>query len=113
MRTQEPAKVVSEVGVAFWYGFALGDLLTYIPLLAVGLVGFGAGKKWGRIILAAALGVTIYWPVVCLVAVAAARDAEGWNLADEAPYWIVLPVITLWGIWALWRLMFVPKVIRA
>ena len=104
MGTQEPAEIVSEVGVAFWYGFALGDLLAYIPILAVGLIGFWAGKKWGRIVLAAALGVTIYWPVVCLIAVVAARDAAGWNLVNETPYSIVLPIITLWGTWALWRL---------
>ena len=29
MGTQEPAEVLTEVGTAFWYGFALGDLLTY------------------------------------------------------------------------------------
>jgi len=52
----------------------------------------------------AALGVTIYWPVVCLAAVVAARDAPGWNLVNETPYWIVLPLITLWGAWGLWRL---------
>ena len=33
MGTQEPVDVVSGVGVAFWYGFAFGDLLVYIPLL--------------------------------------------------------------------------------
>ena len=104
MGTQEPADIVSDVGVAFFYGFALGDLLAYIPLLTLGLIGFWTGKKWGRVILGAALGVTIYWPVVCLSAVVAARDASGWNLTNEAPYWIVLPVITIWGVWALLRL---------
>ena len=58
MGTQEAAEVVSEVGVAFWYGFAFGDLIAYIPLLAIGLIG----------------------------------------------YWLVLPLITLWGAWGLWRL---------
>jgi hypothetical protein len=104
MGTQESAEVVSEVGVAFWYGFALGDLLTYIPLLALGLLGFRLRKGWGRIVLAAALGVTVYWPAVCLVAVVAARHASGWNLPDETPYWIVLPLIMLWAVWSLWRL---------
>ena len=33
MGTQESAEVVSDVGVAFWYGFAFGDLLAYIPFL--------------------------------------------------------------------------------
>jgi hypothetical protein len=104
MGTQESADVVSDVGVAFWYGFAFGDLIAYIPLLAIGLIGYCIGKSWGHIVLGAALGVTIYWPVVCLAAVVAARDASGWNLVNETPYWIVLPLITLWGAWGLWRL---------
>lgn len=104
MGTQETAEVVSEVGVAFWYGFAFGDLIAYIPLLAIGLIGHWLGKSWGRVILGAALGVTVYWPVVCLAAVVAARDATGWNLVNEAPYWFMLPLITLWGAWGLWRL---------
>jgi hypothetical protein len=104
MGTQEPAEVVSEVGTAFWYGFAFGDLVTYIPILAIGLIGHWKSKGWGRIILAAALGITIYWPVVCLAAVVAARKADGWYLADETPYWIVLPLIVLWSSWGLWRL---------
>lgn len=104
MGTQEPAQVVSEVGVAFWYGFAFGDLVTYIPMLALGLIGFGLQKNWGRVFLAAALGVTVYWPVVCLAAVVAAQDASGWNLENVAAYWIVLPLIMLWGVMGLWRL---------
>ncbi|OVE82378.1 hypothetical protein BVY04_01145 [bacterium M21] len=33
MGTQEPVSTITEVGAEFWYGFALGDLLTYIPIL--------------------------------------------------------------------------------
>ena len=101
MGTQEPAEAISEVGAAFWYGFALGDLLTYIPILCVGLVGHAMAARWGRIVLAAALGITIYWPVVCLVALVDARDAAGWTIPSEAPYWIVLPAIAAWGAVAL------------
>lgn len=104
MGTQEPAEQITDVGVAFWYGFAFGDLVTYIPLLAMGLIGYWLGQAWGRMLLAAALGITVYWPVVCLAAVVAARNATGWNLADEMSFWIVLPVISLWGAWGLWRL---------
>lgn len=104
MGTQEPASRITEVGAAFWWGFAFGDLVTYAPLLAAGLVGHMLSKAWGRIILAAALGVTVYWPVVCLAAVVAARDAKGWSLPGEAEYWIVLPAIALWAAWGLWRL---------
>jgi hypothetical protein len=104
MGTQESAKVISEVGVAFWYGFALGDLAVYMPLLAIGLIGHWLVKIWGRVILGAALGITVYWPVVSLAAVVSARDATGWNLVNETPYWIVLPLITLWGVWGLWHI---------
>lgn len=105
MGTQEPAEAITAVGAAFWYGFALGDLLIYIPLLALGLIGHWLNRGWGRITLASALGITVYWPVVCLAAVASARSAPGWHLSDEAGYWLVLPVITAWGGWGLWRLI--------
>ena len=104
MGTQEPAEVITEVGSAFWYGFAFADLVVYIPLLLAGLIGHWNGLAWGRALLGAALGVTIYWPIVCLAAVVAAREAEGWALVDEAQYWIALPAIALWGVWGLWWL---------
>lgn len=108
MGTQEPAEVVTEVGVAFWYGFAFGDLVVYIPLLALGLVGYGLDRNWGRVTLIAALGITAYWPVVCLSVVVAARGAQGWNLSDESAFWIVLPVIAAWAAWGLWRMVKEP-----
>ncbi len=108
MGTQEPAEVVTEVGVAFWYGFAFGDLVVYIPLLALGLIGYGLDRNWGRVTLVAALGITVYWPVVCLSTIVAARGAPGWNLPDENAYWMVLPVISAWGAWALWRMVTEP-----
>lgn len=104
MGTQEPAAQVTEVGTAFWWAFAFADLVVYIPLLAAGLVGQILSSRWGRPILAAALGVTIYWPVVALATVAAARDAAGWSLPKEAEYWVVLPVIAAWGAWGLWSI---------
>jgi hypothetical protein len=75
MGTQEPAELITEVGAAFWYGFAFADLLIYIPLFAVGLVGFWRGSRWGQAFLGAALGITIYWPVVALAA--AVRRCKG------------------------------------
>ena len=101
MGTQESAEMITEVGTAFWYGFALGDLLIYIPILCAGLIGHMQSKAWGRIFLSAALGITVYWPVVCLIAVVDARGAAGWNIANEMPYWIVLPLIATWGAWNL------------
>ena len=105
MGTQEPAEAITEVGAAFWYGFALGDLLTYIPILCVGLIGHLRNAHWSRNVLAAALGITVYWPIVSLAALVAARDAEGWHVSSEMPYWIVCLLIAFWGAWGLWYVL--------
>jgi len=97
MGTQEPVERITEVGAAFWYGFALGDLLVYIPILSIGLIGHLQGKYWGRITLAAAMGITVYWPIVSLSALVDARDAAGWSVPHETPYWIVCVLIAAWG----------------
>ena len=99
--TQEPASRITDVGVAFWYGFALGDLLIYIPLLCAGLIGHARGARWGQLLLAAAMGITAYWPVVCLAALVKACGASGWNISSEIQYWIVCVTVFVWGIFGL------------
>ena len=108
MGTQESAAVITEVGTAFWYGFAFGDLVFYAPLLAIGLVGYWLGTGWGRVLLAAALGITVYWPIVSLAAVVVARDAPGWQLDEVGLYWAILIPIVIWAAWGLWRLARTP-----
>ena len=103
MGTQESADQITSVGVAFWYGFAFGDLVVYIPILLAGLLGLCLGRRWGRVSMSAALGITIYWPCVSLTAVFKARGAPGWDIGDETAYWIVLPLISLWALWGLWH----------
>ena len=53
MGTQEPAARVSEVGVAFWWGFAFADLVAYLPLLGLsGAFGLKAvGGVFGFVLL--------------------------------------------------------------
>jgi hypothetical protein len=102
MGTQEPAASITEVGAAFWYGFAFGDLVVYIPLLLAGLIGHFRASRWGAMTLAAALGITAYWPIVCLAALVDARGATGWNVASEIPYWIVCLTVAAYGALGLW-----------
>lgn len=101
MGTQEPAGMITEVGTAFFYGFAFGDLVFYIPIFALGLIGHLRDASWWRVVLGAGFGITVYWPVVCLASLVAVRGAPGWDIASEAPFWIVLPAISLWGMWGL------------
>ncbi len=105
MGTQEPVSTITEVGAAFWYGFAFGDLVVYIPLLIAGLVGHWRCARWGWLALSAALGITVYWPVVCLAALVHARDAAGWQLTSEGPYWVVCLVIVAWEVVGLYPLI--------
>lgn len=105
MGTQEPSERITDVGAAFWYGFAFGDLVVYIPLLLAGLIGHLQGTNWGRIALAAALGITVYWPTVSLAALVDARDAPGWEIVNEIGYWCVCLPVAAWGVWGLWLLM--------
>lgn len=100
MGTQESAERITAVGAAFWYGFAFADLVVYIPLLAAGLIGQWRGYPWWRVVLGAALGITLYWPVVILAAAIDARGAPGWDI-EETAYWIVLPAVAAWGLWGL------------
>ena len=97
MGTQEPAEKITEVGVAFFKGYAGADLVFYTPLLGLGLLGHALEASWAALALSAALGVTVYWPIACLWTVRAARGAPGWDLRKEAQYWMVLPVIAGWG----------------
>ena len=105
MGTQEPAESVTEVGVAFFKGFAGADLVFYSPLLGIGLTGQLIGAAWADLVLGAALGITVYWPIICLWSVLAAREAPGWSLPKEKQYWIVLPIIALWGLIGLLALL--------
>ena len=59
-----------------------------------------ATGPWWRTAVGAALGITLYWPVVALAAAVDARDAAGWDV-DETAYWILLPVIAIWALWGL------------
>lgn len=97
MGTQEPAERITDVGVAFFKGYAGADLIFYVPLLGLGLFGHAVSASWSAILLGAALGITVYWPIACLWTVSAARGAKGWDLPKEEQYWMVLPIIGGWA----------------
>lgn len=60
MGTQEPAERITEVGVAFFKGYAGADLVFYVPLLGLGLLAHAMAAAWSAVALGAALGITVY-----------------------------------------------------
>ena len=57
MGTQEPAERITNVGVAFFKGYAGADLIFYVPLLGLGLLGHAFGASWSMVVFGAAMGI--------------------------------------------------------
>ena len=113
MKTQEPVEVIGPIGMAFYKAFSVADTFVYLPILISGLLlhlstGDSPDNKSSLILLAAAYGITVYWPIDCLAAVIYAKGS--WNLQEEAEaeYFLVLPVIALWGLVCL-AILFYPE----
>ena len=102
---QEPAGQITDVGVAVNLGFAAADTIVYLPLLAAGLAGLWLGRPWGTVALAAALGITAYWPVAVLFMLFFAEDAPGFTFPYLAAYAAGLVPVAVFGLWGLWYLV--------
>jgi hypothetical protein len=101
MGLQESVDVIGEMGVAVNKGFGVGDTIIYIPLLTMGIIGLWIRKEWGIITMAAALGLTAYWPMVVLFTLIFAKGSPGFNFINYPSYAVVLTLITVYGIWGL------------
>ncbi len=104
MGLQESAEEITTLGIAWAKAFALGDTLIYIPLLIAGIFGVIKHKNWGFYTFFAALAISAYWPVVNLAAIYIGRNEI--NLLPEKyiSFTILLPLITLYGLWGMWYL---------
>ena len=99
---QESVNEVGKVGVAYAKGFGFGDTLIYLPLLFAGIIGLLKNKQWGYLTMFGALAITAYWPMVCLYAVFVDRIAITLTPDKYISYSILLPLITIYGIWGMW-----------
>ena len=101
---QEPAEMVTLMGVAVNKAFGLGDTIVYIPLLVAGLAGLWLRRRWGAPAMTGALAITAYWPVVSFSLLIFARGTPGFNFERFLPYGIVLALIFLYAVWGMWYL---------
>ncbi|HEY4774519.1 MAG TPA: hypothetical protein VIH40_06835 [Xanthobacteraceae bacterium] len=98
---QEPASEITEIGVIFNKAFGAADTFLYLPLLVIGLVGFWFRRMWGTIALAAALGITAYWPIFSLYALYAAIGTPGFTFSRHTSYTFMLVPISVYALWGL------------
>jgi len=102
---QESADEVGLLGIAWARAFALGDTLVYIPILFIGLIGILKKTFWGYVFMLCSLAISAYWPVVNLSAIYFARDEIQLMEDKYLSYTILLPLISLYGIWGIWYLL--------
>ena len=87
---QEHVNEITEIGVALNRGFGLGDTLLYIPLFIIGIIGIFWRSERGLYAMFAAMGITVYWPIVCLSTVFFAKSASAWHFTNYISYSILL-----------------------
>ena len=102
---QESAEEVGLLGIAWARAFALGDTLVYIPMLFIGLIGILKKTFWGYMFMLCSLAISAYWPVVNLSAIYFARDEIQLMEDKYLSYSILLPLISLYGVWGIWYLL--------
>ncbi len=98
---QESEEEIGKVGIAFAKGFAFADTIFYVPILVLGILGLLKGKKWGAVLMLAALGITVYWPIVHLYAIYIDTEAITLNQEKYISFPIVLGLIIIYGLWGI------------
>ena len=101
---QESEEEIGKVGIAFAKGFAFADTIFYGPILVLGILGLLKGKKWGAVLMLAALGITVYWPIVHLYAIYIDTEAITLNQEKYISFPIVLGLIIIYGLWGIYYL---------
>ena len=101
MGLQESADLIGEMGVAMNKGFGVGDTIIYAPILLIGICGLLLRQRWGRLVMAGALAITAYWPIVILFILLFAKGTPGFHFTNYSTYFIVLTGISIYGIWGL------------
>ena len=94
---QEPLAEITAAGVALNKGFGFGDILFYMPLFVVGIIGLLKRSALGLYTMFEAMAITVYWPIVSLSTVFYAKGSPGWYFADYTSYSIFLSLIVYYG----------------
>jgi len=98
---QESYEKVSDFGIIFNKAFGFADTLTYIPLMIITFFGLWFRKRWALVTLAGVSGISIYWTLTCIYFMNAASAVKGFTLVPGVPYYILMGIYFVTGIWGL------------
>ena len=101
---QEPASDIGVTGMAFNFGFAVADAMFFVPVFLAGLLGLWRRKVWGLIALTAALGISVYWPVMTTAAALFGQGQAGFGYPSPIAYLPLTLPSFVYGVWGLWYL---------
>jgi hypothetical protein len=101
---QESQDEIGKVGIAFAKGFGFSDTMIYIPLLVAGVIGLFKRKRWGKYSMFGAMAISVYWPLVHLYAIFIERTVITLSPEKYIIYPIILPLISIYGLWGMWYL---------
>lgn len=99
---QEAEADIGITGRAFNFGFAIADTVFYVPILAAGLWGLWRRASWARVPLVAALGISVYWPLLTTAAAAFGHGQPGFGYLAPAAYLPLTGPSLVYGLWGLW-----------
>jgi hypothetical protein len=106
MGLQEDSKAIGEYGIQVNRAFGLGDTVVLIPLTALALIGLVLKKRWALTALAAAMGVTLYWPFVCIGLFSFLDGVAGYTLVPGFTYWVAFGLHMGFALWTLLYIAF-------
>ena len=101
---QESKEEIGKIGIAFAKGFAFADTAAYLPLLMIGIIGLLKRKTWGLFSMFGAMAISVYWPLVHLYAIWIDTKSIQLNPEKYVSYSIILPLISIYGLWGMWYL---------
>lgn len=101
---QESASDIGVTGMAFNFGFAVADAMFYVPVFLAGLLGLWQRKVWGLMALSAALGISVYWPVMSTAAAQFGQGQVGFGYPSPITYLPLTLPSFVYGVWGLWYL---------
>ena len=99
---QESADKVGSHFVQFNRAVGAADTVAYIPLLVASIIGLLLRQRWALYTTAAVMGISLYWPVICLFMMLFMSGESGYNFPLSPSYVAIFVAVMAFGAWGLY-----------